>query len=475
MAVRAQVQHIQESSPWIDIYTNSATSPLRERSITQQLSLVTPHAHPEPKRWQEPGGWGSRHMNDNAPFTLWDRMNRQYRAPTRDEFEWIHKKFGNGKFLQSGWYICIETDNPPKPVPLTLGCMPVMFVRTGETFFEPFPEAPYPNPRLPDPCPDLNWPPMEFPSDADNVAFLKALEPLANVRAVMYLPSWTVVELEYGDGRVYEPQSLPGVIGGRTVLYHHLQSPFYETTKNFTQTRELDPSEHVTSFGPLPQDHYNYLQESFLSPGCRVESSYGLPGSRYESATSASSAGVKLRNLKGEEVLTIANHAFLFPGEVYHPYVHHENIGDVIDTRPELDIALVKMTPAVSANFRNTCYFQAEPPQALLEGTYLKQGSWAEVDGMSSGLLSLCAFARRYEKPMRPPGHPEIPFQQWQSYTLRAIWGVVNGPITDGVCGAPIVNCDDGAVTGFFHLYDGGRNCLSANIDDLVAEGWQIA
>ncbi|CAG8072160.1 unnamed protein product, partial [Penicillium nalgiovense] len=203
MAVRAQVQHIQESSPWIDIYTNSATSPLRERSITQQLSLVTPHAHPEPKRWQEPGGWGSRHMNDNAPFTLWDRMNRQYRAPTRDEFEWIHKKFGNGKFLQSGWYICIETDNPPKPVPLTLGCMPVMFVRTGETFFEPFPEAPYPNPRLPDPCPDLNWPPMEFPSDADNVAFLKALEPLANVRAVMYLPSWTVVELEYGDGRVY--------------------------------------------------------------------------------------------------------------------------------------------------------------------------------------------------------------------------------------------------------------------------------
>jgi hypothetical protein len=125
------------------------------------------------------------------------------------------------------------------------------------------------------------------------------------------------------------------------------------------------------------------------------------------------------------------------------------------------------MFPAVSAKFRNTCYFQAEPPQALLEDTYLKQGSWAEVDGMSSGLLSLYAFARRYEKPTRPPGH--------QSYTLRAIWGVVNGPITDGVCGAPIVNCDDGAVTGFFHLYDGERNCLSANIDDLVAEGWQIA
>ncbi|KAJ5184433.1 hypothetical protein N7491_007702 [Penicillium cf. griseofulvum] len=316
---------------------------------------------------------------------------------------------------------------------------------------------------------------MEFPTDADSVAFLKALEPLANVRAVVYLPSWAVLELECGDGRVYEPQSLPGVIAGRTTLYHHSQPRCYETTGNVTRARQLDPSQHVTIFGPLPQDHYNYLQDSFLSPGCRVESGYGLPGSRSESTASASSAGVKLRNLRGEEVLTVANHAFLYSDEVYHPYVHHEKIGDVIDTRPELDISFVKMTPAVSAKFRNTCYFQAEPPKALLAGTYLKQGSWAEVDGMSSGLLSLCAFARRDEKPMRPPGYPETPFQQWQSFTLWAIWGVVDGPITDGVCGAPIVNCDDGAVTGFFHLYDGGRNCLSPNIDDLIAEGWQIA
>ncbi|KAJ5941063.1 hypothetical protein N7516_001231 [Penicillium verrucosum] len=462
MAVRSssQVQHIQESSPWVDIYTDSPTSPLRVRSVTQHISLVTPHAHPELKRWQDPGGWGARHMNDNAPFTLWDETNRRYRAPMRNEFEWIHQKFGNGKFLKSGWFICIETDNPPKPVPLTLGCMPVIFVRTGETFFEPLPEAPYPNPRLPDPCPYLRWPLMEFPTDADSVAFLEALEPLANVRAVVHLPSWTVVELECGDGRVYEPHSLPGVIAGRTALYHHSQPRFYETTRNLTRAQHLDPSQHVTTFGPLPQDRYNYLQESFLSPGCRVESGYGLPGSRYESTTSASSAGVKLRNLRGEEALTVANHAFLCSDEVYHPYVNHQKIGDVIDTRPELDISLVKMTPAVSAKFRNTCYFQAEPPRALLAGAYIKQGSWAEVDGMSSGLLNLCAFARRDEKPVRPPGHPKIPFQQWQSFTLRAIWGVVDGPITDGVCGAPIVNCDDGAVTGFFHPYDGGEIVL---------------
>ena len=91
MAVRAspRVQRTQESSPWIDIYTDSATSPLRERSITQHLRPVTPHAHPEPQRLQDPGGWGARYMNDKAPCTLWDKIIRAYRAPTRNEFEWI--------------------------------------------------------------------------------------------------------------------------------------------------------------------------------------------------------------------------------------------------------------------------------------------------------------------------------------------------------------------------------------------------
>jgi hypothetical protein len=86
----------------LSIYTDSATSPLRERSITQHLSLVATRAHPEPKKWQDAGDWGARHIHDDAPFTLWDGINRQYCAPMKNEFGWIRKKFGGGKFSQSG-------------------------------------------------------------------------------------------------------------------------------------------------------------------------------------------------------------------------------------------------------------------------------------------------------------------------------------------------------------------------------------
>jgi hypothetical protein len=45
---------------------------------------------------------GAQDTYDDAPFTLWDGINRQYRAPMENEFEWIRKKFGDGKFSQSG-------------------------------------------------------------------------------------------------------------------------------------------------------------------------------------------------------------------------------------------------------------------------------------------------------------------------------------------------------------------------------------
>ncbi|KAI2731885.1 hypothetical protein CBS147332_1024 [Penicillium roqueforti] len=467
------VQQIQQSSPWVDIYTDSATSPLRVRSVTHNISSVS-HAHPEPRRWQNPGGWGPRHMNDTAPFTLWDDTDRKYRLPTKEEFQWISKKFGDGKISLSGWFICIATDNPPKPVPLTLGCMPVMFVGVNQSFLEPLPKAPYPNPRLPDPCPDLRWPPMGFPTDADNITVLEALEPLAHVRAVMYLPSWIIIELEYGDSRVYELKSLPGIVAGRTALYHHAVAPFHKKMKNLTRGQQLDPAESQTSLRPLPQDTHNYLQYSFLSPGYRIESGYSLSDSSYKSTTRASSAGVKLRNSKGEEALSIAYHGFPISSEVYHLDTHQEIIGDVINIRPELDVALVKLTSTASTKFKNTCYFQAQPPKTLLEGKDIRAGSWAEVDGMSSGLLNLLSYGMMKEKPVCLPGSPKIPFAQWRSFNLQTSWGVVNEVIAKGICGAPIVSCDTGGVTGFFHLFD-GMNCLSATLDDLVAEGWQIA
>lgn len=400
-----QVQRIQASSPYIDIYTNAPASPLRSRPSEQHAALTLPHAHPGPKRWENPGGWGARHMNDKAPFNLWDAQKRQYRLLKRDELQWIGNKFGHGEITTSGWFMCIETANPPQPVPLTIGCMPVMFSGIGEMECEPIPKSPYSNPRIPDPCPAIHWPAMTFPTIEQNINLLTALQPIANVRAIFYMPNWTIVELEYGDSRVYEPKSLPGTVGRRAALYHHAEAPFYNSMKSMTRARCVDPAQHSTAgIGPMPQDDQNYFkQSSHLSPGCRLECGYGITGSQNEGVNAATSAGVKLRHFDGREVLTVAHHGFLISKEVYHPYAGEDKIGDIIDTRPELDIALVKLTSTAAGKFTNACYFQAETARILLRGFEMESGSWFEVDGMSSGLVSLSRCVVSYRKPPRPP------------------------------------------------------------------------
>ncbi|KAJ5604535.1 hypothetical protein N7510_009689 [Penicillium lagena] len=469
----SQVQRLQTSSPYVDIYTNGVPNPLRSRPVVPPVASTT-HSHPEPKRWENPGAWGARHMNDAAPFTLWDGQNCKFRSPTCEEWAWIRNKFGNGQVIMSGWFISIETTRPPQPVPLTIGCMPVYFVAIGASHLEPLPRTPYPNPRVSDPCPTLRWPAMQFPSKEQTTALLRALKPLANVRAILYLPSWTIVELQTGDGRVYQPSSLPGVVAGRTTLYHHQEQRFYNAMKDQARERAIDPQAHEDWSQSLPQDDSNYLRASYLSPGCRLECGSGSPGSANEFANFATTSGVKIRNPRGEEALTVANHGFLLSTEVYHPRASADRIGEVFDRRPEIDVALVGLTPAASAQFTNSCYFQAEPPRFLLKGDQIEQGSWSEVDGMSSGLVSIMAYGRLFEAPVRPTEHPAIDFRQWQSYTLGSVFGAVNMAISEGICGAPIVNCETGGVGGFFHQFD-GTNVLTAHLDDLIAEGWQVA
>lgn len=124
-----------------------------------------------------------------------------------NELGWLRDNFGDGQVGSSGWYLWIETANPPQPVPLTVGCMPVMVIGIGEEHGEPIPQCPYPNPRVPDPCPALQWPIMTFPTKEQNTALLTALQSMANVREIIYMPHWIIVELEHGDGRNYEPKS----------------------------------------------------------------------------------------------------------------------------------------------------------------------------------------------------------------------------------------------------------------------------
>ncbi|KAG9237870.1 hypothetical protein BJ875DRAFT_516761 [Amylocarpus encephaloides] len=398
-------------------------------------SSLTPRqhaAHPEPKRWENPGGWGAGHMNDKAPFNLWDAQERQYRSLTRDELQWIRTNFGDGEIATSGWFMYIETANPPRPVPLTFGGMPVMFTGIRELVLEPIPSFPFPNPRVPDPCPTIHWPVMTFPTLEQNVALLTALQPIANARAIFYMPHWTIIELEYGDGRVYEPKSLPGTVGGRTTLYHHAEAPL-----------ECGPGSqnegvNATTSAGIKLRHFDG-QEVFT-------------GSQNEGVNATTSAGIKLRHFDGQEVLTVAHHGFLISKEVYHPYVGEDKIGDVIDTRPELDIALVKLTSTAGRKFTNACYFQAETPRMLLEGLKIESGTWSEVDGMSSGLVSLLTYGKHYFKPKWPAGHPVIEFREWRADSVNIMFGAVNNPICEGMCGAPIVQCETGGVGGFSHL-----------------------
>ncbi|KAJ5138854.1 uncharacterized protein N7515_003702 [Penicillium bovifimosum] len=414
-----QISNLQQNSPYLDIYTNAPISPLRTRENTQPLRQTLPHSHPEPKRWESPGAWGARHINDSAPFTLWDEVNRKFHHPT------------------------------------------LLFVPPGGPFEEPIPSAPYPNPRLPNPCPGVRWPRMVNPTKSQRTAVLEAISRLANVRAAIFLPFWTIFELETGE------------MAAATQNPHYPDIPFFKTMRSLTRPRIIQPSK-ASSLSPAVHDTANYLRRSALTPGCRVESGFEVPSPGSQPTTAATTCGVKIRNNGGEERLTVANHGFLSSKDIYHPQVNGGDlIGQVVDPRPELDVALVKLTPAASFSFTNTCYFQAEPPTRLLESAHIGQGSWSEIDGMSSGLFSMMNTGIIESRPIRPVGHPMIPFSQWDTRLVKLIFGNIEGFVSDGVCGAPIVEVESGGVAGFFHLSDGSF-ATSAVLDDLVAEGWGL-
>lgn len=78
--------------------------------------------------------------------------------------------------------------------------------------------------------------------------------------------------------------------------------------------------------------------------------------------------------------MTVANHGFPFSSEVYHPTEEGGfRIGDVVDFRPERDVAFMKLTPSESHKSTNRLYFQAEKPIRLVLEDEIAQGSWSEV------------------------------------------------------------------------------------------------
>lgn len=463
----AEVQQIQQICPYSRIYNFTSQKPTNQ--------------HPEPPRWTG-SGFGCRHVHDHAPFTLWREEEQRFSFPSADQRRYIFENYHVESILFIGWLLIIKTSNPPSPViPLTIGCCPCIFVPPQHSPKFLIGDAPYPNHRLQDPCPHFASEKLLLPSKDKMLAILSVLSSRANIRRAYFLPYQFVVELVYGDNRMYQRGSLPGRVAGITTFYHHSPNSFLCEMRSQASERLLDPLQYLPGprIGPLPQDGTNYLHQpgwGCLTPGMRLSTGNRSASGQDTAAVPSSTSGVLLR--KGPELrLTVANRGFGFAGttsEVFHPSYNEDKIGDVTDRYTEIDVAMVRLTPENLSRFSNASYFQAYPPRRLIESDMMTPGSWYEVDGMSTGLLSFWYCATLAEPLLRPPGHPEIPHRQWRLNPMYRIFGATNSTMVDGVCGAPLVEESTGNVAGFFHRAD-GEFAICTAVDDLIAEGWEVA
>lgn len=445
------VQTIQKSSPFFDVYP--------------YLSAAS-HARPEIPEWSGPRGFGARHVHDPVPFTFWEDEVGNYRAPTAQEKRHLLDHFQAESLEFADWMLIVQTAVPPSPVPLTVGCMPAVFLPPGTKRKFILADAPYPNPDVPDPSP-VKLRRLVHPTMDEIVAITGALQSVANIREVNFFPSSILVQLEVEDGRVYENWSLPYVVAGLPTTYHYDRTPFFAATKNHGRQQVFNPQSYL-GLAELPQDRTNYLlQWRSLCPGVRV--SEGVS----ENEVRSSSSGILLRKDNTLEFLTVANHRFPSSGEVYHPDETGDTIGHVVQRYPELNIAMVKLTPANSNKFTNRIYFNADAPQKLMETNALRWGTFHKVDSMSAGLVPFLYMGHKMVKPIRPPGHPEVPVVQWENFRMFEAFGGISPAVQEGMCGAPFVESGTGNVSGFFHLANGDYTECPA-IDYLVEEGYEV-
>jgi hypothetical protein len=225
------------------------------------------------------------------------------------------------------------------------------------------------------------------------------------------------------------------------------------------------------------EDTTNYLESSgFLSPGVRLA---GL-----ERPTTC---GVRVKNSDtGAIRITCTNHGFLVNDNVYHPDDTGTPIGQIKERYEDQDGALFE--PDVIVPFKNDSYFGAAVPKRLLKEAELRQlhGTWFEADGISTGVVAFFnSFIKANIPPRRPDDYQPIPYCH---FTIEIIWNAVGTlgtkQLADGICGAPLVQCDDGSegenarlgggVAGFFQLSYGGGICATPVLDKLITDGWEL-
>lgn len=420
-------------------------------------------------------GFGSRHGDDLAPFSLWDPIKEEFRYPTEDEGNWISKTY-NATCWETAWpKLRIFTKTPPSPVPLTVGCVAANFLPPLDHFLDTVEDSdsittPYVNPRGTDPLRPLQIPRWRLPTASQWEMVANCVCSLVNVAVITFYGGILHVEIPQ-DGREYLARSLPPRIGGMTAFYHHQSKSYWGNLESQTIERVIDPLRECES-GPR-EDTTDYLSQGQFGPGVRVESSVATDVGPYATLSRATTAGVLLRNTSGLERVTVACHGFREANAVYHPTNSQHCIGEVHERIQAYDWGLVKLAP--SAAFTNKSYFQAQPPKRLLQYHELQHGEWCAADGMSTGIIFLMVNGIRSMPPPNPTGHREkIHFADWNHETAFESIGPTGGKVKEGLFGAPIVHDDEGGgVAGFFHLSN-GRQSFSPILDNLINRGWAI-
>lgn len=408
-------------------------------------------------------GFGSRHVNDDAPFTLWNTDSSGFRDPTAAETSWIHERYSANKIGFSPPDVLIYTNQPPKNVPYTVAGMLARFVPEDSTFQCSIPGAF--KPLSTTERSDLLAYPLhryEFPLEESRYEIINKLLKEVDIRAVHFVPPLVIVEIDVSTGRTYARKSLPGKAGGLNIMYHESIEGYWKGNSQKAYERLVTPTSTVA-------DLSNYLQASpfELSPGICLSSAYLNSGGLQTGQWRTTTSGVLLQN-GTERRMTAANNGFQDRGDVYHPHPLGRRIGGIVERRPEWDIALVKLDPSIA--FINARYFEAPSVERLTSVHELMAGDWFEVDGISTGRVDLCARILSHHKSTTTT----LYVREWQVEVGYSNFGASGEGVKDGVCGAPVVD-RDGRVAGFFRWTDpSGLYAFTPALNPLIANGWSV-
>ncbi len=414
-------------------------------------------------------GFGSRHVHDSAPFSLWDHESAAFREPRANELDWMFATYRARAIYVHLPDIMIRTDQPPTEIPLTIGGALVRFI-PEDMFLPNIPAGslrPYPNSQRD----DLLSSPLRLysiPSHKQCHEIIRLLELEVDIRAIHFLPPQIIVELDMTSGKKYDRHSLPPRAGGMSIQYHEANEGFWRGSSQMGYERLITPTHTIV-------DHSDYLFNSphKISPGVCLASSFVMEGSLPTSKWLGTSAGLFLQR-GHKRYISIANHGFPSSSEVYHPSPTGRRIGQVTDRFPAWDLAFAQLDPSIYISVSNDHYFAAPKPSRMIRVEEIQAGDWFEVDGYSTGRLDMCARGRSYARPDMPEGIQANPIQDWKVEVAYSIFGAIGASVKEGICGAPVVD-HNGRVAGMFGLVDqSGMWACTIGLDFFIDSGWSL-